>query len=681
MRHYVQLVLLLAAVLLPLHAPAQTPDTTTTDTFRVQLPEITVEAARSAVTRETAPFAVTIETRSPQEVALTPGTSLDDVLRPLAGIWVNDRHHFALGERISVRGVGYRSNFGVRGIQVLYDGIPLTLPDGQAFLDVVDPAVVRQVELIRSPASVFWGNGSGGVLFLSSEPPANAPTVRARVQGGSFGQWQGLLESTGTAGSWDLHGYASGNRQEGFRDHSQGYRLRAGLTASRRFGPDTELRLTAAGDAQDTENPSSLTLQQFRSDPSQARPAFQNVNAGKQSEQGQAGAFLTHDLGPATVSGSGYYLYRSLENPLSFGTITYDRHSGGGRFTLRRTEGRIEGGIGIDGGVQFDDRVEFDSTSADGAAAGSVNLDQLETVLSGAAFGYLRFEATDRLALTGGLRVDRLRFEADDRLTQDGDQSGTRTFSAWSPSVGAAYDLGPARLFAQYSTAFETPTAAELSNRPGGGGGFNQQVQPQRTRGFEVGTRGVLRDARLQFDVALFRLQVDDLISSYEAPSGRDVYDNLAGNVHDGIEASLTWQATRSLEVAARYTGSRFVIDEATNSGSLEGNRVPGLPNRRVYLHTEIDHRGWWVRLSGEGVSSYFTNDANTAQAPRYVLVDLRLGHRGIETGGVTLTPFAAVDNVLDERYAGSVVVNAFGGRYYEPGPDRSFSLGFNVSW
>jgi iron complex outermembrane receptor protein len=61
--------------------------------------------------------------------------------------------------------------------------------------------------------------------------------------------------------------------------------------------------------------------------------------------------------------------------------------------------------------------------------------------------------------------------------------------------------------------------------------------------------------------------------------------------------------------------------------------------------------------------------------------VDLRLGHRGIETGGVTVKPFAAVDNLLDERYASSVVVNAFGGRYYEPGPERSFSLGVNVEW
>ena len=666
---------LLLGLSLPLHA--QSPGTTVSDTVR--LPEVTVEAIRAGETAASAPFSVTVRNRTPEEVGLTPATSLDDVLSSLPGVWVNDRHHFALGERISVRGIGYRSNFGVRGLQVLYDGIPLTLPDGQAFLDVVDPAVVRRVELVRSPASVFWGNGSGGVLFLSTTPPESAPTLRARIMGGSFGRWQGLLEGTGSAGGWQMHGYASGNRQEGYRAHSQGYRLRAGLNARRALGPNTTLRVVAAGDAQDTENPSSLTRQQFEADPSQARPFFANNNAGKISEQGQLGASVEHEFGGATLTGSGYYVYRSLENPLPFGYITYDRNSGGARLTLRRSEGRIEGGMGLDAGVQFDDRVEYSVTS-NGTRGDDVTLNQLETVLSGSAFGYLRFNATDRLALTGGLRVDRIRFEADDRRTEDGDQSGQRLFSAISPSIGASFEAGPARLFAQYSTAFGTPTASELSNRPDGQGGFNQQVDPQRTRGFEVGARGVLPDAQLEFDLTFYRLQVDDLITSYETATGRTVYANLASNVHDGVEASLTWQATQQLELAARYTGTRFVLDDPA-ADSLTGNRVPGVPPRRVYLHTEVSHQGWWARLSGEGVAQYFADNANTATVPRHALVDLRVGHKGFSLGTATVKPFAGISNVLDEEYVSSVVVNSTGGTYYEPGPTRAFSLGVNVAW
>jgi iron complex outermembrane receptor protein len=671
-RHTLFVVLLLLGTL---PSAAQSPDTTAADSVDVRLPEVTIEAARVAETEGSAPFAVTIQRRTPEEVALTPGTSLDDILRPLNGIWVNNRHHFALGERISVRGAGYRSNFGVRGVQILYDGLPLTLPDGQAFTDVVDPAVIRRAELIRSPASVFWGNGSGGVLFLSSRPAAETPSLRARVQGGSFGQWQGLLEGTGTSGAWRYHGYASGVQQDGFRAHSQGYRLRGGATLSRALGPRTSLRVVARGDAQDTENPSSLTLQQFRENPSQARPLFQRFNSGKTSEQGQLGVTLDHDFEGATFSATAHYLHRSLDNPLPFGYVTYARNSGGGRFTLQRNTGRIEGGIGLDVGAQFDDRTEFTVTE-NGEVGDSITLNQLETILSGSAFGYLRFNATERLSLTGGLRADGLQFEADDQLLSDGDDSGDRTFSAWSPTLGLSYDVGPALLFAHYSTAYETPTASELSNRQDQQGGFNQSIEPQRTQGFEVGARGVLPPASLQFDLALYQQRIENLVSSQRLSSGYQFYTNLGENEHRGLEASLTWMPTDPVEVAARYTGTQFTIEAPA---ALDGNQVPGIPSHRGYVHLQLEQSGFWGRLSAEAVPDYHVNNENTAEAPGYTLLDLRLGHKGLPWQNLTFKPFLTVDNVLDERYAASVVVNG-GGEFYEPGPGRSFTLGLNVS-
>lgn len=667
-------VLLVFLLLASQAAHAQTTDTTTAAP-PVRLPAVTVEATRAAETTTSAPLAVSTVTRADPELALTPNTSLDDVLRPLPGIWVNDRHHFALGERISVRGVGYRSNFGVRGLQILYDGLPLTLPDGQAFLDVVEPAVVRRVELIRSPAATFWGNGSGGVLFLSSAPSPETPSLRARVQGGSHGQWQGLLESTGTTGNWRLNGYTSGIRQDGFRDHSEGYRLRVGMTARRSFDTTTTLRLTAAGDVQDTENPSSLTRSQFRADPTQARPAFKQVEAGKQSGQGQIGAFVEHDLGETILSVSGYYLYRSLDNPLPFGYIAFTRNAGGARATLRRTAGRLEGGAGVDLGTQFDDRIEYTPTK-NGTRGDTTTLNQLETVVSGSAFAYARLHATDRLSVTGGLRADGLRFEADDNLLRNGDDSGDRTFSAWSPTLGLSYDLGPALLFAHYSSAFETPTASELSNRRDERGGFNQRLDPQRTRGMELGTRGVLPGTRLQFDVAVYQQWIDELINAQRKDNGYQFYTNLGENTHRGIEAQLTWTATDAIEVTAQYTGTRFRI---AAPAPLDDNRVPGIPAHRGYAHLQVEENGVWGRLSVEAVPSYEVNDANTAEAPSYSLLDLRLGHRGIPWQGITVTPFVAVDNLLDERYAASVTVNG-GGTFYEPGPGRSYSAGLNVA-
>src|SRR5690606_15751571 len=123
------------------------------DTLAVDLPDIRVEAARGAGGVATAPFGVVVEERGPMARAAEAGAGIDVALRALPGAFVANRENPALGERVVVRGLGYRSGFGVRGVQIVLDGIPLTLADGQAVLGIVDPAFVRRAELVRGPAS------------------------------------------------------------------------------------------------------------------------------------------------------------------------------------------------------------------------------------------------------------------------------------------------------------------------------------------------------------------------------------------------------------------------------------------------------------------------------------------------------------------------------------------------
>jgi iron complex outermembrane receptor protein len=48
----------------------------------------------------------------------------------------------------------------------------------------------------------------------------------------------------------------------------------------------------------------------------------------------------------------------------------------------------------------------------------------------------------------------------------------------------------------------------------------------------------------------------------------------------------------------------------------------------------------------------------------------------GIRVGRVEFSPFLGIQNLTDEKYISSVTVNAFGGRFYEPGPGRTFYVG-----
>src|SRR3954468_5878403 len=159
------------------------PDTVYRDSLPVrELPEITVTRAPEPLDR--VPYAVGVLDRN----ALQRGQQtlgIDEALNNLPGVVVSNRYNFSLDQRISIRGFGARSNFGVRGLKILLDGIPQTLPDGQSQLTNIDFADVERAEVLRGASSSLYGNASGGVISFQTERAAPGPIAqRVTVQGG-----------------------------------------------------------------------------------------------------------------------------------------------------------------------------------------------------------------------------------------------------------------------------------------------------------------------------------------------------------------------------------------------------------------------------------------------------------------------------------------------------------------
>src|SRR4051812_21583395 len=162
------------------------PDTTGRDTTKVrQLPEIKVIVTRTAEPLQKVPYAVSVLDRKDIQRG-QPTVGLDEALNDLPGVVVANRYNFSLDQRISIRGFGSRSNFGVRGLKILLDGVPQTLPDGQSQLTNVDFGNIERAEVLRGASSSLYGNASGGVIAFTSERAAPGPFgQRVRVNGGS----------------------------------------------------------------------------------------------------------------------------------------------------------------------------------------------------------------------------------------------------------------------------------------------------------------------------------------------------------------------------------------------------------------------------------------------------------------------------------------------------------------
>ncbi len=662
------------ALLLPsqpsLHHAAQ-------DTIVGDLPEVSVEAVRGTETSVSAPFSVTVQPRPLTEFTMEGPTYVRDVLRDVPGVWMNDRGHFALGERLVVRGMGWRSPFGVRGVQVLLDGVPLTMPDGQAFLDIVDPLFIRRTELVRGPSSLFWGNGSGGTLFLDTTPTADTPAGQLRARTGTHGLQQISAEAVVRPGDATWRIGVSDLRRVGHRANSDGRFTRALLSGEMAAFGDSRLRVVGAFVDQDARNPGSLTADEVAEDPSQANTLFDGFTAGKQSTQGQLGASLLLPLRSVDVDATLFGGFRNLENPLPFSFVAFDRLYGGARTSISGSLSSIEWDAGIDASFQRDDRINRATDIPNREFLDELTLDQLETVWNTSAFTYARLPLASDLHLTLGGRIDRVAFSLDDRLQVDGvDESGDRSFTAFSPGAGLSYQLGRSTLYANYNTAFDTPTTTELVNRPGSPGGFNQQLDPQRTRGTEIGARGTIPSLQIGYDVAAYYLNVQDRLVQQEIPDsgGRVFFENVGSNTHRGFEAALQWQPEPWLRITSAYTNNRILFQD----DDLDGNRVPGVPDQRFSASASVEALGGYLRVAFDAVGDYYADNDNSAVSEAYELVDVHAGVSTLHIAGANVRPHASVRNVFDTQYNGSVSINA-NNNFFEPAPGRAFEVGITV--
>jgi iron complex outermembrane receptor protein len=131
-------------------------------TLTTSLDSIIVSTTRYTIPLVNAPFTIsTLENIRPKFPL-----SLKELLQSTSGIAVNSRSNYSQGDKLLLRGIGTRSAFGVRGIKIFLDGIPLTFPDGQSQLNNLDIQNIDKVEIVKGPSSTLYGNSLGGVVFF-----------------------------------------------------------------------------------------------------------------------------------------------------------------------------------------------------------------------------------------------------------------------------------------------------------------------------------------------------------------------------------------------------------------------------------------------------------------------------------------------------------------------------------
>ncbi|NUP55308.1 MAG: TonB-dependent receptor [Gemmatimonadaceae bacterium] len=663
------------------------------DSARTALPTVRVTATREGPRSPLElPYAVTLS--RPDSLIALKRLGVDELLFAVPGVSLANRQNPAQDPRVSIRGFGARSAFGVRGVRVLQDGVPLTLPDGQTPVDAIDLEGADRVEVVRGSASSLYGNAAGGVIDVRSlaPPPVNAAPF-ARVVGGDATP---TVSALGAAGTLERIGYSGSLTRvagRGYRDHSDQRATRGAvrllLTPAR-----ASMRIAVAArmtDVSNAESPGALTQAQLDANPQAADPLSVRKHAGKIVRQSDLSLTLGRALGDegaldAVVYGS----MRTLANPLTFATVDVDRSSGGASLrvsdALRLGARTARLAAGADVQWQHDDRLErencIDATTTSvtcptGATLrGALRKDQRELVTSVGPFVRAELALAPALLASAGVRADAVRFEVKDRLVTatNPDDSGDRTLHAVSPAFGLVWRAAPlASAYATVSTSFETPTTTELGNKPDGSAGINPELQPQRTVALELGTRGLVPALGVRWDAALFEARARDELVPFDIPNGngRRYFRNAGRTLRRGGELGVQADAG-PVSLQSAYTYSRFrYVDYTVGTTSFAGRRIPGVPVHALASTLALRQGTATLSASVDVASAMDVDDANSAQAPGRTLVGLALSN-SVQVGSMRVAPLVALQNLGGVRSVGSVSVNATGGKYFEPAPGRT---------
>lgn len=679
----------------------------TTDSTRVQpLQPVSVTVTRDAL-RSTLelPFALARVTPDSLHPGLRRG-SLGELLLGIPGVQVQERNNPSQDVRLAVRGFGARSAFGVRGVRVMRDGIPLTLPDGQTPIDWLDLESAGTVEVIRGTAASLYGNAAGGVVSVRSRPSDVTPlAMNARVWNG--GNVQRVSLSASGSGPTDLFGLTdngylvSASRTEGDGPREYSHQKATSIFA-RALGTvgNTRLELQAVNyDAPTGENPGALTSAELARNPRLSDSLNITKFSRKAVDQSQVALILSRGSGGNEMSASAFAGTRTLDNPLPFAIVAVDRKTYGG--SLRAGAATALSGLplrmtaGLDAQTQKDNRFNFENCADVTAATvvttkcptlhnerGAVRLNQREEISGQGAFVRYELEVPRRLLGSIALRYDRVRFALTDHFIAgtNGDDSGNRTLTAFSPMAGIVWRVRPLfSLYANVASAFETPTITELTNQPDGKLGLNQELKPQRTQTLEVGAQGIV-GAHVRFDAALFGASARDELVGFDVPGavGRRAFRNAGKTRRQGIETNLALVGAWG-EAGAAYTLSHFrFVSYSVGTANYAGKPIPGVPEHQGQAYLTLRWRGWYVTSDANTASRVSADDAARVYAAPWTTLGIRAGRAPV-AGRFVLEPMIGVDNLFNRTYASAVVINATRSRYFEPGVGQRIFAGLRI--
>ena len=573
---------------------------------------------------------VTIITRD--QIERRGWRTLTDALNEVPGLQV-----------VQAGGLGSQTSLFMRGTEsnhtlVLLDGIEISDPSNPG--GVFEPALlsigaVERIEISRGPQSTLYGSDAiGGVVNIISRKGRGGPKLYAWGEVGGFGSANGAV---GVQGSTDIADYAV----EYSRYHSRG--ISAFRGGSERDGFDTTslssrlgiqlsdaLRVNVMNRVVSTD----LELDPFRDDP----------NTRGETEQ----FFLRTEAALELLDGS-------WEQRLGVSLTDHDRKDSESVDALSGASGRSTfKGSRLKFDWQHDFHLAEDNIFTLGAVTERERIDTRVSTLDGFGGGN-QARAHENERTTGVYVQDQFAFgdrvfgTLGARLDHHGEFGSHPSYQATLAYVAPGTGT---KLHASVGTAYKAPTLDDLYGVSVFAGPFpfistgNPDLDPEKSRGYELGVQQPLFDGNLRLGVVYFQNDIRDLLQFVLDPSfTSSTLENVERARTRGLESQLNFSLGPRLRFSAHHTytqsGNRDTDrDLLRRPGHMGAATLEFRPVRQATVSTSFVYTG--SRMDIDAVSF------QERKFERYNLTHLS----GTYTFANGWKVFGRLENLFDVEYS-----------------------------
>ncbi|WP_026808666.1 TonB-dependent receptor family protein [Arenibacter latericius] len=596
--------------------------------------------------------------------------------------------------RITVRGIGARTLYGTDKLRLYYNNIPITNGSGFSTIESFDLENLSHIDIIKGPKGTNFGANLGGAILLNSKQPAiGSSYFRNNLTVGSYNLLKNNLLFTLQEDKLSLSLHYGHMERDGYRENNHFEQDGVLLDLNYQLSPKTVIGLLVNHVDYTAQIPSSLGLTDFKENPKQAAFTWKAAKGHEANNYSLVGLTLNHSFSEKLKNSTSiFYNYLDHYEPRPFGILDEYTHGFGfrtkftGKFDLSQTKVAYSFGAEL-----YKDEYnwsEFENLYKDnngqGSKKGDLFANNKEFRRQFNAFGNLLFPLTEAFSAQIGMSINKTHYDFRDQFNEGSENmSAKRDFKPiLLPSLNLNYVISDdTKVYANISRGFSNPSLEETLTPDGV---INPDISQETGINYEVGTQWHLLDEKMKVNLALYRMDVKNLLVAQRVGEDQYVGKNAGKTKHQGVELEMeyNWKIgtdlTLSPFISYTYSKHQFVsfIDEGND---YSGNPLTGVPAHRLNsgIQANLSQRLYW-NTTHQYVGEIPLTDANSLSSESFNIFNSKIGYRNQLAKRVYMDVSLGLNNIFDTNYARSVLINTtgFGGsepRYYYPGDGRNF--------